>query len=73
LECCEQLLQRYRDEGDDFVLNIVTGDESLVHRYDPEEKRQSAEYRHPSSPQAKKFKKQPSAKKLLLTVFWDAH
>jgi hypothetical protein len=45
------------------------GDESWVHHYDPEEKRQSAEYRHPSSPQAKKFKTQPSAKKLLLTVF----
>lgn len=73
LECCEQLLQRYRDEGDDFLLNIVTGDESWVHHYDPEEKRQSAEYRHPSSPQAKKFKTQASAKKILLTVFWDAH
>jgi hypothetical protein len=23
LECCELLLQRYRDEGDDFLLNIV--------------------------------------------------
>ncbi|PNF20025.1 hypothetical protein B7P43_G05945 [Cryptotermes secundus] len=73
LECCEQLLQRYRDEGDDFLLNIVTGDESWVHRYDLEEKRQIAEYRHPSSPQAKNFKTQPSVKKLLLTVFWDAH
>lgn len=73
LECCKQLLQRYRDEGDDFLLNIVMGDESWVHQYDPEEKRQSAEYRHPSSPQVEKFKTQPSAKKLLLTVFWDAH
>jgi hypothetical protein len=31
LECCELLLQRYRDEGDDFLLNIVnhytSGDE----------------------------------------------
>ena len=30
LECCEQLLQRYRNEGDNFLLNIVTGDESWV-------------------------------------------
>ncbi|KMQ82562.1 histone-lysine n-methyltransferase setmar-like protein [Lasius niger] len=63
MECCQQLLQRYRDEGDDFLLNIVTGDESWVHHYEPEEKRQSAEYRHLSSPRTKKFKTQPSAKK----------
>ncbi|KAG8307803.1 hypothetical protein J6590_013500 [Homalodisca vitripennis] len=36
--------QHYHDEGDDFLLNIVTGDESRVHNYDPEEKRQSTEY-----------------------------
>lgn len=71
-KCCERLLQRYREEGDDFLFNIVTGDETWVHSYDPEEKRQSMEYRHYGSPQTKKFKTQASAKKLLLTVFWDA-
>jgi len=71
-ECCEVLLQRYQVEGVDFLFNIVTGDETWVHHYDPEEKRQSMEYRHFLSPQTKKFKTQPSAKKLLLTVFWDA-
>uniref|UniRef100_T1HSB1 Uncharacterized protein n=1 Tax=Rhodnius prolixus TaxID=13249 RepID=T1HSB1_RHOPR len=34
----------------DFILNIVTGYESWVHHYDPEEKSQSTEYRHASSP-----------------------
>ena len=53
-------------------MNIVTGDESWVHHYDPEKKRQSAEYRRPHSPVVKKFKTQPSAKKILLTLFWDA-
>uniref|UniRef100_T1HMG3 Uncharacterized protein n=1 Tax=Rhodnius prolixus TaxID=13249 RepID=T1HMG3_RHOPR len=47
----------------DFLLNIETGDESWVHYYDPEEKRQSTEYRDASSPRPKKFKIQPSAKK----------
>ncbi len=28
VEACEQLLERYRQEGDDFILNIVMGDES---------------------------------------------
>jgi hypothetical protein len=53
-------------------LNIVTGDESWIHHFDPEEKRLSMEYRHTSSPRPKKFKTMPSAGKILLTVFWDS-
>ena len=68
----EELLKRYRLEGDDFLKNIDTGDKSWVHHYDPENKRQSMEYRHPGSPSVKKFKTVPSAKKIMLTIFWDA-
>jgi len=32
-------------------LNIVTGDESWIHHFDPEEKRLSMQYRHTSSPE----------------------
>ncbi|PNF42589.1 hypothetical protein B7P43_G03097 [Cryptotermes secundus] len=35
-----ELLQRYRHEGDDFSLCIVTGDESWFHHFEPETKRQ---------------------------------
>ena len=35
---CQQLLARYDDEGDDFLQQIVTGDESWAHHYDPESK-----------------------------------
>lgn len=28
LKCCEQLLLRYRDEVDNFLLNVLMGDES---------------------------------------------
>jgi len=65
-------LKCYREEGDEFLLNIVTGDESGIHHFDPEEKRLSLEYRHTSSPRLKKFKTMPSASKILLTVFWDS-
>ena len=40
--------------------------------YDPENKRQSMEYRHPGSPSVKKFTTVPSAKKFMLTIFWGA-
>jgi hypothetical protein len=36
VEICEELLKRYRKEGDQFLLNIVTGDESWIHHFDHE-------------------------------------
>ena len=68
VESCEERLKRYREEGDQFLLNIVIGDESWSH-FDPEEKRLSMQYRHTSSPRPKKFKTVPPAGKILLTVF----
>ena len=65
VEICEELLKRYREEGDQFLLNIITGDESWIHHFDPEEKRLSMQYRHASSPRPKKFKRMPSAGKIL--------
>ena len=57
------------EEGDQFLFNIVTGDESRIHHFEPEEKRLSMQYRHTSSPRPKTFKTMPSAGKILLTVF----
>ena len=37
VEICEELLKRYREEGDQFLLNIVTGDESWIYHFDSEE------------------------------------
>jgi len=58
------------EEGDQFLFNIVAGDESWIQHFDPEEKRLSIQHRHTSSPRPKKFKTMPSAGKILLTVFW---
>jgi len=55
-----------------LTQNIATGDKSWVHHYEPENKRQSMEYRHPGSPSVKKFKTLPSAKNFMLTIFWVA-
>jgi hypothetical protein len=56
------------EEGDQFIFNIVTGDESRIHHFDPKKKRLSMQYRHTSSLRLKKFKTMPSAGKILLTV-----
>jgi len=66
-------LERFEKEGEDFLKKIITGDETWVYYYDPENKRQSMEYRHKESPQPKKFKTQTSAGKVMLTVFfWNS-
>ena len=65
---CSALLKRFRSK-DDFLLCLVTVDETWVHYYEPENKARS---RQPGSPRPKKFKTQPSAGKMMATVFWDA-
>jgi hypothetical protein len=58
-------------EGDDFLSTIVTGDETWIHHFEPETKRQSMEWHHTTSPQKEKFKAFPSTSKIMATVFWD--
>ena len=49
----------------------MTGDESWVYHYETESKRQSMQWKHPSSLTNKKFKTQAFAAKVMLTIFWD--
>ena len=65
------LHDRFRSK-DDFLLRLVTVDETWVHYYEPENKAQSRQWVGPGSPRPKKFKTQPSAGKVKATVFWDA-
>jgi len=69
---CQRLLDRYASEGEAFLTRIVTGDKTWVHHFAPESKRQTMEWKHPGSPVKKKFKSQPSAGKVMLTIFWDS-
>ncbi|GFS17348.1 histone-lysine N-methyltransferase SETMAR [Elysia marginata] len=69
---CAEQLKHYEEECEEFIQRILTGDESWVPQYDPESKRQSMEYSHKRSPSPRKFKVFASAKKVMLTVFWDS-
>jgi histone-lysine N-methyltransferase SETMAR len=44
VEICQQLLSHYEKEGEEFLHNIMTADETWVHHYEPEIKRQSMEH-----------------------------
>ena len=50
----------------------MTVDETWVHYYEPEDKAQSCQWEGQGSSRPKKFKTQPSAGKMMATVFWDA-
>lgn len=64
-------LQRYAEEGDNFLDRLVTGDETWVLHYTPESKQESMVWKHPQSPVKKKFRTAPSVHKVMLTAFWD--
>jgi len=70
VDACQEHLKRFEAEGDGFLRRIVTGDETWVHYHQLETKKASKEWRHISSPKPKKFRTQPSAGKVNLTLFW---
>ena len=71
VRCCTQLLEHHHGDPT-FLERIITGDETWVYYFEPESKRRSMEWRHPTSPRTKKFKAQNSAGKIMATVFWDS-
>lgn len=66
----EDLLQHV-EEDPEFLDNVITGDESWIFEYDPETKRQSAEWHTASSPRPKKARMSKSRVKAMLIVFFD--
>ena len=65
---CSALLKHFRSK-DDFLLRLVIVDETWVYYYEPENKAQSRQWVGPGSPRPKRFKTQPSAGKVMATVF----
>ena len=66
---CSALLKWFRSKEDDFLSRLVTVDEIWVHYYELENKAQNGQSVGLGSPRPKKFKTQPSAGKLMATVF----
>jgi len=69
VDACQELLKCFEAEGDGILGRIVTGDETWVHYHQPETKKASKEWCHTSSPKQKRFRTQPSAGKVMLTLF----
>ena len=65
-------LELFEAEEDNFLAQFITMDETWVHRYQPETKEQSKQWKHTSSLTPKKAKVVPSAGKVMASVFWDS-
>ena len=64
---CKDLLERQ----DDILGRVITGEETWVYQYDPETKRQSAQWKTANSPRPKKFHQSKSRVKTMLLTFFD--
>jgi hypothetical protein len=69
---CSDLLSCNQADGESFLSRIVSGDETWIHHFELETKRQAMEWHHPTFPRGKKFKVTPSAGKVMTTVFFHA-
>ncbi|XP_071092643.1 histone-lysine N-methyltransferase SETMAR-like [Haliotis cracherodii] len=68
---CQTLLTECSRDADNFMEIIVTSNETWVHHHDPETKEQSKQWTGFASSRPKKYKTQPSACKVVATIFWD--
>jgi hypothetical protein len=61
-------LHCFNNHGEDFLEQIITGDEAWVHQYCPETKAQSMVWKHPGFPTIKYFKTSTNSGKMMATV-----
>ncbi|EYC37300.1 hypothetical protein Y032_0807g2447 [Ancylostoma ceylanicum] len=72
VEHSNEILRSFQNSGEEFLQRVVTGDELWIHHYDPESQEQSREWRRPGSPRPVRPRMEPTAGKVLATIFWDA-
>ena len=61
VESSQELLEVYNANPEDFHTRLVIGDETWLHHWDPDIKKESMQWKHLGSPPPKKFRTQPSA------------
>jgi len=70
LEITQQLLHRFREEGNEFLQKVVAIDETWIQDFEPELKSQSCEWRGKGSPRLKKFKRaQSNVKQMMIFAY----
>ena len=60
VESSQELLEVYNANPEDFHTRLVTGDETWLHHWDPDTKKESMQRKHPGSPHLRNFSHQPA-------------
>ena len=68
---CKEMVQLIASNPS-VIDSLVTCDESWIYCYDPETKRQSAQWKHFDSPRPKKARQSRSTGKLMMIPFFDS-
>ena len=71
ISCSKEFLRRLRSGQEEFLNRIITTDETWLHYYDPEGKRESSVWKTPGTPPPKKAKVSRSAGKHMFIMFMD--
>jgi len=72
MKISEQCLEHFNKNETDFVRRFIIMDETWIHHYTPESKRQSKQWAAAGCSAPKKTRLVPSAGKAMASVFWDA-
>jgi hypothetical protein len=67
----EELLWRYKAEGEQFFKRTVAKNETWVRDFEPQLKSQSSQWKHATSPRPKKCRRQQSKVKLMMIMAYD--
>lgn len=69
---CDNCLDLFKRNPNQFLRRFVTVDETWIHHYTPETKIQSGQWILPGERAPKKAQTVQSAGKVMATVFWDS-
>jgi len=64
-------LRQFASDDERFLSRVITGDESWVYVYDPETKRQSSQWKSPTSPRPKEARQVKSNLKSMIITFFE--
>lgn len=67
----KKAVKHYKHERNSFLARIITVDETRLHHFEHEIKKQSLVWKYLSSLTTKKLKTHSFAGKLKMTIFWD--
>lgn len=71
VDVARDFLRKVEQEGDSFLDDIITMDETWLHMFDPESKAESSVWKHTNSPPPKKARVIKSMAKVMFVIFFD--